>query len=74
MILALDLVAQRQPPVNFPAIDRRGLRAYQYGLQHGALLRPLGDTLYLMPPYVITDDQVSELVATLHGAVDAATR
>ncbi len=74
MILALDMVAQRQPQANFPAIDRRGLRAYQYGLQHGALLRPLGDTLYLMPPYVITDDQVAELAATLQGAVDAATR
>lgn len=73
MILALDMVAQREPQEGFPATDRRGLRVYQYGLQHEALLRPLGDTLYLMPPYVITDAEVENLVRVLHGAVDAAT-
>ncbi len=73
MILALDLVARRDPQEHFPAVERRGLRAYQHGLQHEALLRPLGDTLYLMPPYVITDDQVEQLAGALHGAIDAAT-
>ncbi len=73
MILALDMVAHRKPQVDFPGAERRGLRAYQYGLQHGALLRPLGDTLYLMPPYVITDAEIEQLVMVLKGAVDAAT-
>ncbi|MFU8860721.1 MAG: adenosylmethionine--8-amino-7-oxononanoate transaminase [Cyclonatronaceae bacterium] len=28
-------------------------------LEKGLLLRPLGDTLYLMPPYIITDDELA---------------
>lgn len=28
-------------------------------LDKGILIRPLGDTLYLMPPYVITDDELA---------------
>jgi adenosylmethionine-8-amino-7-oxononanoate aminotransferase len=35
-----------------------GPRLYQTFLERGVLLRPLGNVLYFMPPYVITDAQV----------------
>lgn len=72
-VLALDLVQSRGPESAFPAEERRGLRAYQYGLENGALLRPLANTLYLMPPYVITNEELEQLVNVLVGAVNAAT-
>jgi adenosylmethionine---8-amino-7-oxononanoate aminotransferase len=74
MVLAAELAQaphQRQP---YPAHERRGLRAYQYALEKGVLLRPLGNTLYLMPPYVITAAELGRLCEVLTEAVDVATQ
>lgn len=72
MILACDMVQSRSPRVDFPAEQRRGLRAYRYGLEHEALLRPLGHTQYLMPPYVISEQELDTLVDTMVAAIHVA--
>lgn len=33
-------------------------RIYDYFIQNGILLRPLGNTIYLMPPYCITNEEL----------------
>ena len=38
-------------------------RAFALALEHGALLRPIGRTVYFMPPYVTSDAQFAQLVA-----------
>ena len=38
-------------------------RCFTLGLQHELLLRPMGNTVYFMPPYVITETELS-LLAT----------
>ncbi|MBI5919267.1 MAG: adenosylmethionine--8-amino-7-oxononanoate transaminase [Nitrosomonadales bacterium] len=38
-------------------------RCFSLGLQHELLLRPMGDTVYFMPPYVIGADEWRLLVA-----------
>jgi len=39
-------------------LDERGPRLAQAFLERGILLRPLGNVLYFLPPYVITDEEV----------------
>jgi len=51
MIAALDIKG-------YKAEDRIGLKVYQYALSKGVLLRPLGNTIYFMPPYIITKEQL----------------
>lgn len=34
----------------FPKSERTGCKFYRKALEHGALLRPLGDTIYFLPP------------------------
>lgn len=36
-------------------------RFYQAALQRGLILRPIGDTVYFMPPYVISEDEMDWL-------------
>jgi adenosylmethionine---8-amino-7-oxononanoate aminotransferase len=36
---------------------------FAQALERGLLLRPIGRTLYFMPPYIVTDDEFAELVA-----------
>lgn len=36
---------------------------YQLALQHELLLRPMGNTVYFMPPYIISHDEIDFLLA-----------
>jgi adenosylmethionine-8-amino-7-oxononanoate aminotransferase len=56
----------------FPTDQKRGLRAYRAGLRHGAVLRPLGDILYWMPPYCITPEECEFLFNVTSAAIDEA--
>ncbi len=40
-------------------------RFYQAALQRGLLLRPIGNTVYLMPPYIINETEVDWMVEQL---------
>ena len=42
------------------------------GLAREIMLRPIGRTLYFMPPYVVTDDEFALLVARTREIVDSA--
>ena len=46
--------------------DRIGLKVYQYGLDNGVLLRPLGHIVYFMPPYIITQEECDKTVSYTH--------
>jgi len=62
MILAMELVKNKATREPFPWQERRGLKVYQFALTKGVLLRPLGNVIYFMPPYVITEEEL-ELLA-----------
>ncbi|MFP4155466.1 MAG: adenosylmethionine--8-amino-7-oxononanoate transaminase [Halothiobacillaceae bacterium] len=70
MIAALDLVDERGEP--YPWQERRGLRGYQAAMNLGVMLRPLGNTLYWMPPYVINDEELALLGRATEAAIAAA--
>lgn len=48
-----------------------GPRLYAHFLSRGQLLRPLGNTVYLMPPYCSTDADLDAAYAVVAEAVDA---
>ena len=59
MILAIELVKNKQKKEPYPWQERRGLQVYRhYALSKGVLLRPLGDVIYFMPPYVINEEEI----------------
>jgi adenosylmethionine-8-amino-7-oxononanoate aminotransferase len=74
MIMAIEMVRDRNSREPYPWQERRGLAAYQYALAHGVLLRPLGNVLYFMPPYVITEEEIDCMAKVAAGSIDAATR
>ena len=74
MVLAIELVADRQTRAPFPAADRRGLRAYRHALERGVVLRPLGDILYWMPPYCVGEEELALLADVTTTAIEEACR
>ncbi|WP_415037260.1 adenosylmethionine--8-amino-7-oxononanoate transaminase [Azonexus sp.] len=49
-------------------------RFYRAALQHEALLRPIGNTIYLMPPYIIGPEEITHLAHATQAALDTALR
>lgn len=49
-----------------------GWRVYEEALRRGAYLRPLGDTVYLCPPLVISDADLDELLDVFVDSIGAA--
>ncbi|WP_218668195.1 adenosylmethionine--8-amino-7-oxononanoate transaminase [Vreelandella utahensis] len=74
MILAMELVKDKATMEPFPWQERRGLRVYQHSITREALLRPLGNVTYFMPPYVISEDQIRHLATVATEGIDKATR
>ncbi|MBP8184291.1 MAG: adenosylmethionine--8-amino-7-oxononanoate aminotransferase BioA, partial [Pseudomonas sp.] len=54
--------------------ERRGLKVYQHALERGALLRPLGNVVYFLPPYVITPEQIDFLSEVASEGIELACR
>jgi adenosylmethionine-8-amino-7-oxononanoate aminotransferase len=74
MILAIEMVQDRATRRPYPWQERRGLRVYRHALERGALLRPLGNVVYFMPPYVITPEEIRWLAGVAAEGIDRATR
>ncbi len=74
MVLAAEMVSDKKNRVPYPWQERRGLKVYQHGLKNECLLRPIGNVVYLMPPYVIDREQISHLAKIATEGIDLATR
>jgi adenosylmethionine---8-amino-7-oxononanoate aminotransferase len=73
MILAIELVKDHGSRESYDYRERRGLRVYRHALQRGALLRPIGNVVYFMPPYVISPEEIDLLADIARTGIDAAT-
>ncbi len=56
-ILAFDVVTPWPDDYSNPLRDQ----LYEFFIRRGILIRPLGNTLYLMPPYCITDGELNRV-------------
>jgi adenosylmethionine-8-amino-7-oxononanoate aminotransferase len=73
MIQAIELAkdpANREP---YPWQERRGRRVLRHAITQGVLLRPLGDVVYFMPPYVIEPEQIHRLTEVAWEGIQLAT-
>lgn len=53
-------------------LSTSGWRVFEEAKKRGAYLRPLGDTVYVCPPLVISDEDLDELVDIMADSIRAA--
>ncbi len=64
MITAIEMI-------DYPWQKRMGLKVYEYGLKNGVLLRPLGNVIYFMPPYIIEKKEIDKMIKTAYEGIKA---
>ena len=74
MILAIELARDRATRSAYAWQERRGLTVYRHALERGVLLRPLGNVVYFMPPYVITPAEIGLMMTVAAEGINLATR
>ncbi len=74
MIVAIEMVKNKQTREPYPWQERRGLRVYQYALSKGVLLRPLGNVIYFMPPYIIHEDELRLMAEVAWDGIQLAVK
>jgi adenosylmethionine-8-amino-7-oxononanoate aminotransferase len=73
MILAIEFVKDKVSREPYPWTERRGLRVYRHSLQNGVLLRPIGNVVYFMPPYIVDDAEIDLMVRVAADGIELAT-
>jgi adenosylmethionine-8-amino-7-oxononanoate transaminase len=74
LIAGIELVADPRKKTPYPAEERRGHRVALEARRRGAILRPLGDVVVLMPPLAITPDELTRLVRIALESVEAVCK
>ncbi len=62
MITAIEMI-------DYPFEKRAGLEVYKYGLKNGVLLRPLGNVIYFMPPYIIKYKEIDKMIEVAYKGI-----
>jgi adenosylmethionine-8-amino-7-oxononanoate aminotransferase len=70
-ITAVELYADPGRKEPFDWRKRTGFQIYREAIKRGAWLRNLGDIVYFMPPYVITEAEIDKLADIALDAVKA---
>jgi adenosylmethionine-8-amino-7-oxononanoate aminotransferase len=73
MILAIEMVQDKAARKPYDWRERRGLRVYRRGLKRGVLLRPVGNVVYFMPPYVILPEEIDFMAQVAAEGIELAT-
>lgn len=67
-IFALDLKVQQEGYLSDIAIN-----LYDFYIKNGVLLRPLGNTVYIMPPYCISANSLDKVYDTIEASIEYVT-
>jgi len=73
LMVGIELVRDKEKREPFPPARRTGHRVILAARKLGAILRPLGDTIVLMPPLCITLEELETLAQITYEAIGRGT-
>ncbi len=74
MAAGIELMKNPDTKIPFPFEEKVGIRVCKDALSQGAILRPLVNTIVLMPPLQITISELDSLLDITYRAIDAVTK
>jgi len=73
LMIGFDILADPATGLSYPTAERRAHRAVLAAREAGVVIRPLGDTMVLMPAPAMPENLLDELVSVTAQAVRQAT-
>jgi adenosylmethionine---8-amino-7-oxononanoate aminotransferase len=73
MVAAVEMVLDKETKTPYPWQERRGREVYRRALAQGALLRPLGNVIYFMPPLNIPLPDLEQLLDIAYSCIVEVT-
>lgn len=74
LVAGIELAHNKQRATPFPAEQKIGVRVIKEARNRGVLLRPLTDVIVLMPPLVISEDELDTLLQVTEASILAVAR
>jgi len=69
MVGAIELVADKNSKKKLPPELRIPFKIAQKALKLGVIIRPLGDVLYFMPPFISSEEEIEKMTFLTHRAL-----
>jgi adenosylmethionine-8-amino-7-oxononanoate aminotransferase len=73
LMVGVELVKDRETKEEYPYAFRAGHRVILEARRTGAVLRPLGNVVVLMPPLAMTDGELEQLAAIALASIEKVT-
>lgn len=54
----------------FDPNDRVGRKIYEIALKKGVMIRPIGNIVYFMPPYIITKEEINKMLEVCRESIE----
>jgi 4-aminobutyrate--pyruvate transaminase len=67
---AVEIVRDKATKASFDAKLTLGNRCLRFCQQHGLIVRAIGDSVALCPPYIVTEEQIDEIFELLEKGLD----
>jgi adenosylmethionine---8-amino-7-oxononanoate aminotransferase len=71
LIAGIELVRDRPAKEPYPWAEKRGIRVCQHALTEGVWLRPLGNVVVIMPPLVISIEELDRICEAVKRGIEA---
>lgn len=74
MAAGIELMKNRDSNTPYPFEEKVGIQVCKYALSQSAILRPLVNTIVLMPPLQISISELDSLIDITYRSIDAVTK
>ncbi len=72
-LAGIELVEDRQSKQAYPVGERMGMRVALEARGHGLLIRPLGDVMVIMPPLILSMEELDRMMDIVHACIRQVT-
>ena len=73
MIGAVEMVRNKSTKEPYDFNERIGHKVFKQALKLGAILRPIGNVIYFMPPLIIKNEEIEQLTKIAYNAIKTVT-
>jgi putrescine aminotransferase len=74
LLAAIELTPNKKARSFFPDVGNVGTLCRNYCFNSGLISRAIRDTMVLAPPFIVSEDEIEEIIAKLKAAIDHTGR